>query len=139
MGAFKKSPPDDLPEEEITDAFRTLVRDTMRANAAYNAYKKLPRKHTDRRIGTQAELARASGVDPTLIKRIIGGAREDTDVKPMTHSRFLGKIRAALGLPEPETEAVQVPIARIPLVRRIAAISEEDFKRFSAAADELLS
>ena len=120
----KRSPPDDM-EEDVTEEFRALVRETLELNDRRNRLHQLSKDSPRYLISNRAELAEAVGTDKTMINKIIGPARPTTTVKLVERSAFLGRIRRALQLPA--MLLVPIPENRVEFARRIAAMSDKEF------------
>lgn len=136
IAAHKKSPPNE-PKEIVTPAFRKLVREILKANAASNEFHKLERGDEDYQISSHAELAEAikgdkPAGDQQQLSLVIGPAKIELEDVPadfpyVERSYLVGRIRRALGIKEPTTEAIDVPRDRLEAVRMLLSLAESDF------------
>lgn len=76
-------------QEDATEEFRVLVRETLARNKARNGLSGARKGDPDRLIGNQAELAEATGIDPGLLGRIVGAVRSTSNVNPVGRAKAL--------------------------------------------------
>jgi hypothetical protein len=117
---------DKTGQEDVTDEFRAQVRETLARNKAKNALTGARRGDPDYLISSQAELAEATRIDPTLLGRIVGAVRPTSRVRLVARAVGLDRIRAALGLPE--IVRVSVRASRAPTLEQIADLPEDEFR-----------
>lgn len=113
-------------QEDVTEEFRLLVRETLARNKARNALAGARKGDPDHLISNKAELAEATGIDPTLLGRIIGSDKPGGKLKPVGRALGLPEIRLALKLPE--IRNVPVRASRVATIERLAALPDEEFQ-----------
>lgn len=117
-------------QEDVTEEFRLLVRETLARNKARNALAGARKGDPDYLISNKAELAEATGIDPGLLGRIVGSDKPGGTPKPVARALGLPEIRAALKLPE--IRNVPVRASRVAAIERLARLPEEEFQAFEA-------
>ena len=128
--ARHKKSRDKSDQEDVTDDFRALVRETLERNKARNGLSGARKGDPDYRISNQAELAEATGIDPGLLGRIVGAVRATSKVKPVGRAKGLGEIRRVLKLPEVVRVAVRA--SRAPTLEQIAELPEDEFQALAS-------
>lgn len=126
----KKSPPDNA-EEDVTDEFRRDVLAMLDLNAQLNRLRKRHKGDPGYLISNRSELADAVGTHKTMINKLVGGARETTEVKLVERSAYVSKVREVLQLAP--TERITIPARRAEVLRWVSSLSDEAFAVFEEA------
>lgn len=85
-------------EEDVTATFRKLVIDELAENARKNSKAERKRTSAGWLIQSSGELARKIGMNRRLMQRTLGQVGDPVGV--VNRSKFLGRIRRALGIDE---------------------------------------
>lgn len=120
----KASPPDDA-EEIVIEPFRVAARRQLELN-------KLANENGERKFGDEgyltenrSELADKIGTDKTMINRIIGPARDGSQVRYVETSAFVGRIRDELRLPAVVKMTITATPLQAALIRRLLELPDD--------------
>lgn len=125
----KKSPRGDAPEMNSA-TFRADAEEVLRRNAMLNKLSGRKRGESNYLIASHADIASELGVQQRVVDRILGGARDGTDIKFIEKSTYIKPIREMLGLRRIE---IAVPVDRVDVLTRIASLPEREFAAFRDA------
>lgn len=125
----KKSPHKGEPELN-SQTFRDEAERVLRHNATLNAIAQRKRGTPGYLIATHADIAAQLGVQQRVVDRILGGARDGTELQLIAKSAYIKPIREMLGIRRIE---IAVPVERAEILSRLAELPDAEFAPFRDA------